>query len=68
MPTGFITCVLMCCTHVFAPTDEWNDTDKASLTKAQSRCVEVYPKSPCLTRFIKMEMNVYRAYCGENNK
>lgn len=46
-------------------TKTWNTTDKESYSHAQNRCAQKYQKSPCLTKFIKVEFNTYRALCGK---
>lgn len=63
----FITCVMHCCTQVMLAAPEWDKKDNVYLEAAQLRCREIYPKSPCLTKFIKMEEQVFRAVCGKEN-
>lgn len=43
----------------------WNQTDGNTLIRAQSRCVELYPASPCLVKFIKRGPENYWAICGK---
>lgn len=63
----FTVCVLHCCTHIFSNDRQWLSIDVQSLKSAQNRCIVHYPKSPCLTRFVKTEPQVYRATCGKDN-
>ena len=46
-------------------TETWNDTDTAALKRATIRCVQLYPRSPCLKKFVKVEFNNYHAICGK---
>jgi len=52
-------------TVVVNMTSTWNETDKKTLTLAQSRCKIYYPSSPCLKRFVKKEERTYWAICGK---
>lgn len=63
----FLSCILMCCTQVLSYNSKWSKQDQEHLTIARSRCKEIYPNSPCLTKFQKTEELVYRAICGKNN-
>lgn len=49
-------------------TDTWTDKDEQTLISAGDRCYKIYPDSPCLIRFWKMEELTYRAICGEPRK
>lgn len=51
-------------TKIVNTTDVWNEIDQTTLIRAKNRCSEIYPKSPCLKRFVKKEENVYTAICG----
>ena len=42
----------------------YDSTDKASLNRATYRCAELFPVSPCLKVFSKVEDRKYRAICG----
>ena len=46
-------------------TDEWNLQDMQTLARAKQRCVEIYPDSPCLKKFIKKDNTTYNAICGK---
>lgn len=52
-------------TSIHVPSNmEWNEVDWAHLERAKARCPELYPKSPCLVKFRKIETQVYQAICG----
>ncbi len=46
-------------------TGTWTPDDQKTLDRAQTRCAELYPDSPCLKKFSKQEELMYRAICGE---
>ena len=46
-------------------TNVWNALDKATLAKAKTRCVQLYPQSPCIKVFIKKAANQYNVVCGK---
>ena len=41
-----------------------NKLDYRHVEFAKIRCEQIYPDSPCVSRFYKMEENVYRVLCG----
>jgi hypothetical protein len=47
------------------PSSGLNKDDRAALKTATKRCTEIYPEAPCLKKFIKREVRVYWAICGE---
>ncbi len=51
-------------TKIVNDTKVWSKIDKMNQERAQNRCIELYPSSPCLKVFWKTEINVYRAICG----
>ena len=42
----------------------WNDFDKQSLNTASNTCKKIYPKSPCLKLFRKVNKQDYHAICA----
>lgn len=52
-------------TTVINKTKLWNEIDKKSLKSAKERCKVYFPEAPCLKKFIKTEINAYRAICGK---
>lgn len=42
----------------------WTDFDTQSFERAQKRCKEKYPNSPCLKRFERTAPLTYIAICG----
>ena len=52
-------------TVVINYTKIWNDLDQKTLDGAKVRCGQKYPQSPCLTKFIKKDVNAYNAICGK---
>lgn len=64
-----LTVLALCSSPVVTnKTNVWNDIDEKQLNFSKKRCKQLYPESPCLSRFIKMEENVYRAFCKEENR
>lgn len=51
-------------TEILNYTDKWIYIDQESLDYGKKRCVQIYPDSPCLIKFIKKEENTYSAICG----
>lgn len=51
-------------TTIINQTPEWIQQDAAALNRAQLRCQDIYPESPCLRVFKKLEPSVYSAICG----
>jgi hypothetical protein len=52
-------------TEVLAFTSEpWSDRDQSGYRSARQRCGAIFPNSPCLIRFTRMEQGRYRAICG----
>jgi hypothetical protein len=43
----------------------WNEIDIHHLEVAQKRCPNIYPNSPCLVKFRKVEELTYWATCGK---
>lgn len=41
-----------------------NELDYKHVEFAKTRCEKFYKNSPCVSRFYKMEENVYRVLCG----
>jgi hypothetical protein len=62
-----VTCAIVCCTTFTTSSSKITKVDTINLNHARKRCGELYPDSPCLTKFTKVEDNVYRATCGPNN-
>ena len=46
-------------------TEEWNMQDMQTLSRAKTRCAELYVDSRCLKKFIKNDDRSYLAICGE---
>lgn len=44
---------------------KWNKFDQQTLNRAKKRCGELYPKSPCLKKFIKVKKLDYLVTCGK---
>jgi len=44
------------------------ENDKSSLAMAKTRCGELYPNSPCVSLFQKVEELQYRVICGPDKK
>lgn len=44
--------------------EPWNAHDARMALEAKIGCERKYPKSPCLSKFIKVEPQMYRALCG----
>lgn len=42
----------------------WDTLDGEALDRATDNCKNIYPRSPCLVKFIKKDMNTYDAICG----
>lgn len=42
----------------------WNEFDMKTIEFAKKRCPEIYPDSPCLKLFIKLDKQDYYASCG----
>lgn len=65
-----ITLIAMSCPPTkligFAPV--LTKLDEQSMEAAAKRCPELYPASPCLKYFIKVEENVYRVICGAKSE
>lgn len=63
--------VLIAALYCHAPTltnlskEPWTSHDREVIKFTHKRCGEIYPISPCLSRFIKLESNRYRVYCQE---
>jgi hypothetical protein len=56
-------------TEILTYTPEgWSHADQRAYETAQKRCVNFYPNSPCLKRFIRMEQLRYRAWCGSESE
>jgi len=45
-----------------------NDRDIKHLQFAKRRCKQIFVESPCLSKFIKVRLDVYRAICGPKEK
>jgi hypothetical protein len=45
--------------------EPWNERDKWQLEQSMKRCAQLYPRSPCVKKFIKVESLMYRAICGQ---
>lgn len=45
-------------------TGTWNEMDKATYSRAQTRCKYYFPNSPCLIELRKIEERRYQAVCG----
>lgn len=48
-------------------TGTWNKQDQETLERAQKRCAQIFPSSPCLKKLIKKEWDTYNAICGEKH-
>jgi len=46
----------------------WQAIDYANKRAAMVRCGELYPDAPCLKTFIKKDVRVYNAVCGNKRK
>lgn len=46
-------------------TDVWESIDFHNLKSASIRCGEIYKKSPCVAKFVKVKDRTYHIYCGE---
>ena len=46
----------------------WNDFDKTTLERAKVRCGEIWPDTPCLSKFIKRDKIDYHAVCSAKKK
>ncbi len=44
--------------------EKWSDSDQRAYSAALRRCSVLYPLSPCLKQFIRMEQYRYRCVCG----
>lgn len=42
----------------------WNNEDRLVLKTAVKRCGELFEDAPCVKKFIKTEIRVYRVICG----
>jgi hypothetical protein len=59
------TVIVCVATKLINLSDEpWNKRDMQSYRNAHKRCRLLYPKSPCLKKFIKVRPLMYRAICG----
>lgn len=62
------TILLVCAaTTIINKTTTWTKHDEGRLNYSKERCKIVYPDSPCLTKFIKIESARYMAVCGKPN-
>ena len=44
--------------------EDWSDTDQRAYDTAQRRCQELYPRSPCVRKFIRYAQTRYGVICG----
>lgn len=66
----FLTLLALSCatTKVVNHTKVWSKNDERALNGAKVRCGQIYPNSPCVRTFYKMEENRYRVICGHEEK
>jgi hypothetical protein len=65
----FFTEALICAATVIVNiTPVWTQEDVNTLMRAKKRCVEIYPKSPCVKKFVKVKSQVYRVVCTQEAK
>jgi uncharacterized protein (DUF1778 family) len=43
----------------------WNENDYWNLETALPKCQKLYPKSPCIKKFIKLGERDYRVICSK---
>lgn len=55
-------------TEIINPTDVWDQQDRTAVETAKTRCGKIYPDSPCLKKFWKIDQGVYQALCAEGKK
>lgn len=46
----------------------WTARDAADMKQAQRTCWRLYPRSPCLVKFVKVGRHDFRATCGRPKK
>jgi hypothetical protein len=68
MFTIIMTFALMCPAPLIVDQTNgiWTDKDKENQKAATEHCVDFYPKSPCLVKFIKRAPLTYWAICGRS--
>lgn len=67
--TFTVVSVLSCPnTTIVNKSGDWTTQDRQAFASANQHCKEIYPDSPCLKEFRKMEEGIYEAICGEPKK
>lgn len=49
---------------ILPPGEKPNKLDIATVKRAQTRCAELYPQSPCANKVVRKGKLAYRVYCG----